>query len=467
MKITQFTLSFLVAFGVLSVRLDAQAAEADKPTVEQDLKTIVDAATRLGEGGKTANSPVRRLRRKNRPVRYFIDDFRSKLKKKPGVVTDETSPEKRSEITKKLKADAKLLVEAAGRVHAKGQKVSPKIDAALDGTKGDFARHALVSLDTCIWADVAKKAIEPFKGKGSYEGMFAEFLPHREKMLTAFMRLFFDGGLELTDRDLAANGIVEMGKKGDKETLARLTAVANDTDEEGRIRQTAAQVMYRLGDPSIIMELAKPHVNRLAQAQYEYRHADDPRRRYQHFIAIQQLNGNLAQIYQGAHAYANAARYHIGQLQVSYGISDELLARDERLKNYIYQSASSATYNLACVLSRLGMVDEAHAFIDDHFSWGGNLFDWARKDGDLAAIRKADPEGFEKLVTAFEKGERKPSRPKMEQERFTSALKKVPAFTNIPKVDWKPKPKPKAKPEDAKPDGKPVEPKPAEPKPVS
>lgn len=378
-------------------------AQVDQKKLDAAIESVAKAAPALTKWGQAAARPLRRATKANESIGYALKELRTLAR----ASSTEGPGEDNEAETKKMEADVDALVKALLEVAEFKAAASDSLTKAALAQSDAFAKTALDRMDIAIYMPEAKAYLQPFLTKGgTYLGMFAPLAAkQRAKMAEAYLAIFLDGAAEPGVRRLAADGVSELAEKGDKKFLDRLRVIAESKEEKDRdATYTAQKTMARLGDDSFFAPIFKTWKDALA--------AETKKGEKANVGVILQCFGQLAQLHQDIYQFRETSAYYFEYLRIL------LPAPYDKLDAQLRDTTSNYAYNLACALSRLNLFEDALWALDISFSYGGQNFDWAGEDGDLANLRTSEGKKFAAVIAAYREGKKKKGEFKFSWDAF-------------------------------------------------
>ncbi|MCA9322551.1 MAG: hypothetical protein KDB53_17550, partial [Planctomycetes bacterium] len=416
----------------------ASSVQVDDAAISKAVDDLITAADAVHAQGEEAYLKLRSLRRQMKPVADVIDVLRRATRKaEPAPGADAT---KANEQAEDFAAKAKSLFDmGAGTtkiVLARRDAFSSEVqkleatpeDARADNHDAALERAQLHQLlmqraYEAVWVDRAMKALEPYIGQGTFDGMFDEHLPEREHILAGFRVMFLSPEYELPLRANAAEGVAQFTRDDSrKEAIAECLALYNNSSEAQGIRDRALLVAARLGHRDEFDAIVKGNLDALeAESKKE---TPNPNL----IIGMQRA---LANLYQGIHEYEACAKWWSRSSYVILSHGYDNIQAEAR------PSFGNDFYNFSCALSRAGHLDLALDMLEQSFNWGYADYDWAGQDGDLAKVR--DHARYADMIKAWKSGEKTPGSVKLTVEDY---LARAAHFFPKPKPEPQPDPKP-------------------------
>jgi len=361
--------------------------------------------------GRSAEKPLIKLRR-TQSVKVAVTLMRMVSKKLRKMEKSDPAPD-----AAKVLTACKTFSDRLGAFLNLAEKGFDTAAAAAATAEG-FEKEFLQKLHDRLYVQVAYLEITSyFVGEvapGTFDGMF----PRTEKLgragAKAMLDLFADLDQLPNVRNMAGEGVAQLGTKEDTGTV---TDVHEDQLEEPQLRNKAMFVLARLGDltvfnkkvtsantsiegfekqrdaaGAVLKKLVEEH---MALSKVEQRTSEQEERLTKLQKDLREANG----------PYANAV-FAVGGAYVAKALLYQEL-RDNKETEACYQATlknwmqiaqhlrnpqvrarvSNAFYNLSCIQSLQGKVDAALASIENAFRWGYRNYDWCEKDGDLTKMR--------------------------------------------------------------------------------
>ena len=395
-RLTASIITLLILFTHASSEVQAQ----DNAT---DLSSYLSQADALRSTGRFGARYLRRVAAKHSDIYFILHE----LKRQARTVESPTATDRTA-----VNAQISTFCKLSESIIARGPQVTASIDVHLALPNLDKSTQELLSrLDEAIYVRMARGVINRYLGKGTFSGMYDGLLPHRAKVLSAFMTLFMEGSSNtdaIAERGLAAEGISQFGAKGHKPTLTRLRLIWKDVTQNAAIREHSMRTLAQLGDLGPLNEVASRHKAAIKTA----REKTPP-----DYNVILPTCRALGYLYLTVGRPADAIRYYTAFANVVFGFPFPT-------KNKALLSLSSNVfYNYACAASRLKNTYLSLWALNQHFNYGGDNYKWAAQDGDLAWIAK-NPE-FNKLLESWRTVTLKPGAYKFKRETFEAELKAV------------------------------------------
>jgi len=287
---------------------------------------------------------------------------------------------------------AKRLVEAASELLKLRDKVLPPLASAVADPANEDVKPFLAKAEARIYIALCSAAIRFFLGpnqqaSGTYDGMFANLEKlDRDKAADAFMEIFSSTAGSRGQRELAGEGVAQLGSKRHLETLRTLLADSNPAHDP--IRQKVVFTLARLGDRTLVdkaladydkklAETKKPDMTPLETAKW----ADNM---YQSAILTQNIHDNEP-------AIKHYEAYLVAIAPVAEKLGPQIAGRFQNV-----------FYNLACLYSLKSDVETGFSYFEKALGAGYNNLKWANTDGDLTNLRK-DPR-FKQMIEKAESG---------------------------------------------------------------
>jgi tetratricopeptide (TPR) repeat protein len=206
---------------------------------------------------------------------------------------------------------------------------------------------------------------------------------NRDKIADAFLEVFKSSTQPATMRELAGEGLAQMGSARHQAALKSILANPN---ENSRVQERAVYTLARLGDRTMIDKMLKEIATKMEELKKPDMTAAEARGWASGFYRSAMLSQNI-------HDQDAAIKYY-----------EQYVAALESIGEKNPQGLDGVFYNLACLYSLKGDVDLGLKNLDKAFSVGYENYKWANTDGDLANIRK-DPR-WKPLIEKWESGKK-------------------------------------------------------------
>jgi tetratricopeptide (TPR) repeat protein len=304
-------------------------------------------------------------------------------------IKDKAAPEGLDTAPAAVDAQVKALVAAARDLLGLRERALEPLAAAIgDAGNGDVKPY-LEKAESRVYVALCSSAIRSYIGpnnqsNGTFDGMFANLEKfNRDKVGDAFMDLLASKGQSATVRNLAGEGLAQLGSKRHIEPLKALLADPDPAHKPFQLR--IVYTLARLGDRTLIDK----HLARIAS---EMEKLKKPDMTPQETRAWAQGYHQSAVIAQTIHDTDAAIKYYLQFLEAIDPIKDKIGPQDNQ----------TTYYNLACLHSLKGEIDPAFQWLEKAFVAGYTNFKWANLDGDLMNLRK-DPR-YKAMVDKWESG---------------------------------------------------------------
>jgi tetratricopeptide (TPR) repeat protein len=246
------------------------------------------------------------------------------------------------------------------------------IDAALAALEDEQAQR----LRALLLGQISSR-IRAFIGRtgdgGFFEGQFRPLARYGAGGERALFRILLDRSETPQIRSYAAQAL---GELGDSNTVEKLNqALDRQRVRQANVQEAIGYALARLGDRRRVDRLIATLRQRIDRAE--------------------EGNVNVGLVFQLAQVYVR-----LGEYEPCLDLYRKVLEQDPTGSR-----AGLTRYNMACVLSVQGRVDEAFAELEKAIELGGVDFDWMQKDGDL--VRLHDDPRWEQLLAR-----QKPSGPR-------------------------------------------------------
>ena len=422
----ELSMKLLCAILVLLFTIGQNTATAqDAKAAMAKLRTSCKEVTALQE---LASSPLKGLRRKQ-PVRAARAAMRMLYKKlqKMGKPAQESGVDAANAICETFSKNLGDFVKLA----EDGIAVATEAVNEAEGLEKEF----LTLVRRRLFVQAATLEIRSFfvnnRSVGTYDGMFkARTAKLGRDGARAMLDLFTDFDHPENIRGLAGEGVAQLGNKED---IAAVRSLFDDTVENQTLRTKAMYVLARLGDrgpfdkerakhDATIKELedktsaASGKIKKLLEEHNQLKAVETPtdeqkkragvvqkelretdRRLTNDSFRLGNEHNRRAVLFQEIRDREATEACYKSAIK-SWLRIEARVARDPQARGAL----NISFYNLACVQSLQGKIDPAIGSMDQCFRWGYRNFDWIQKDGDLEKIRST--EKFKALVEEVKSG---------------------------------------------------------------
>lgn len=422
--------------------VSAPLATSQNAKPEATLTDLRNALADVMKLGKSADRALVKARRALK-VRAAVPVLRRLSKSVKKMKAGKTNVTK-EEIATKVKHLSKLL----GTYVSMGKSAIAPTSEAL-GQAGEAEKAFLGHVKSQLYVQVALDEIDSYLKNGRNPGVFLGMFPKTTELgregAEAMVKIFTDIDLPASQRNLAGEGVAQLGEKQDLESVREVYA---DDLEEAMIRESCKFILGRLGDMTLVnKEIAKVHAlikdaePKVEKARKEMKPLIDKRKELlavskptdeqkkelkavegklmkaqqalvSATLALGQHWNGRARISQNLHKYPDTEQFY--KKSLAYWTQVAGAIRHPNFRG----AMANAYYNLACVQSLQGKAKTALANLEHGCRWGYNDYDWMGKDGDLKNVR-ALPE-YAKLATELKSGKAK-ERWKAEAEKRRKA----------------------------------------------
>lgn len=436
MRILSLALVFVVGSAVLPAQ---DKKQGDPAAAVKNLQASLREVIALG---KLAERPLIKERRVQK-VKAAVPAMRF-LSKKLKKITPPSEKPAADVVTGKVKKFSKALGDCVLLAGGALEAAKGAVGSAEGLEKNFFSKvHEL------LYVQIAMTEIKGFlvndSYNGTYDGMFPGTSKYGKAGAAAFLNLFTDIDQPIKLRELAGEGVAQIGTKDDVESVRE---VYDDDLEDQSVRDKAKQVLARLGDFSLLQKdldkvdaqikniapKVEPATKRFRELLGKAQKMGEPKTDEEKAEAkklreqLQKANGELtnyvfnlgnlynakAFVYQGVRVNDKTEHWYKEALAQWTKIGQQLF-RDPRARGRV----NIAWYNLACVQSLQKKTADAMKSFEQCFKWGYTNYAWARKDGDLTNIRELP--AFEKLIDEVKSGKAKERWKKEAEEQMKKA----------------------------------------------
>jgi hypothetical protein len=288
-----------------------------------------------------------------------------------------------------VEPQAKAMVAAArDLLGLRDRALEPIAVAAADPANADVKQYldkAESRVYVALCATVIRSYIGPNQSaSGTFDGMFAALDKlNRDKVGDAFLDLLAAKGQQSGVRNLAGEGLAQMGSQRHIEPLKAMLNDPNHKDMAQRIVYT----MARLGDRSIVDK----HLAKIASEMEKLKKPE---------MTPQETRAWAAGYFQTALVLQN-----IHDTDAAIKAYEQYIAALEPVKDKLGPKGGATEldyYNLACLYSLKGDVDNGLKNLEKSFAAGYANYKWLATDGDLTNLRK-DPR-YKAMVDKWESG---------------------------------------------------------------
>lgn len=396
--------------------LAAKATEAKKATkpgpAADALATLRASLKEVMAHGRLAEKPLIKLRR-TQPVKAAVAVMRMVSKKLRKMEKPDPAPP-----AEKVMETCKAFSKHLGDFVKLADKGLAAASAAM-GTAEGFEKDFLKKVHGRLYVQVAYAEITSYfvgnAAPGTFDGMFSKTEKLGREGAKAMLDLFADLDQPLNVRQLAGEGVAQLGKKED---AGAVTDVHDDQLEDPQLRRKAMFVLARLGDTAAfdkevkkgndaIKELeskrdeAEATFKKLADEHKELSKVEQPTDEQKSRLAklqneLRDANRAFANmVFATGNAYLIKAQLYLElrdhkETETCYKTTlNNWMRIAGHLQNpQLRNRVNIAFYNLSCVQSLQGNVEPALKAIENAFKWGYRNYDWCLKDGDLTNVRK-------------------------------------------------------------------------------
>ena len=397
--------ALVLSFAPAAVSQDTQKSAATTQSSADKIKAAEALVAALPakldpvlKFGKTITRVLRRAGKNHEKVEPVLRELRQALRTSTVEVADAKDEE-----MEKVALD---LAQALDGLVALGLDAAAVAVKAAAEAKDPMHKLVLAKVEDALYIAKARAEMAPFVGKGTYHGMFAHLAPLAPKIANAFYAVFASADTTENERAVSVDGVSETGSKANTELIENLKKLAVNPDQDAALRDFAFVILARLGERQEYDKRIKEVEKKLQAAA-----AKKP----QEPIEIYSILHQLALMHQNIHDYKQTAVRYVQSVSILAGIPYE------QMNDGIKRALSGDFYNMACVLARLGRMDDAFWSLDHHFNFGGDNYDWANQDGDLAALR-GDKARFDALIGEWKGGKKKRLGVAMKLETFQTIL---------------------------------------------
>jgi hypothetical protein len=318
----------------------------------------------------------------------LLDAIRNSLKEKAPAAGVDTAPSAIEPVAKKL------VLATRDIIGLKERAIEP-IAAAVADPANEDVKEFLVKADGRIHVGLCLAAMRKYLTdsggySGTFDGMYVSLEKYdRDKIGDAFLEVLQAPAQSLSLRELAGEGLAQLGSKRHLEPLKTLAQTAT----EQRIQERAMYTLYRLGDPTLVKQRLKLIETKMAELKKPEMTPQDTLKWAGGFYSAALINQTI-------HDTDAAIKSYQSFLAAVEPLGDKLTMKD---------TLSSVYYNLACLYSLKGDVDGGLKALEKSFELGWSQFKWAAQDGDLTNLRK--DERFQPLLEKWESGKGRAAKP--------------------------------------------------------
>jgi tetratricopeptide (TPR) repeat protein len=295
-----------------------------------------------------------------------------------------------------IEPEAKRLVVATRELlQMRDKALAPLKEAVADAQNADLKdvlakAEARIYIGLCV-TEMRRYITPDNRLNGTFDGMFAALDKYdREKIGDAFLEIFQTTSQTATMRDLAGEGLGQMGSARHQPALKAI--IANQAETE-RIRRRALYTLARLGDRGPVDRMLAGIASKMEEAKKPDMTPQETRSWAEGYYL-------MALHAQNIHDSELAIKHYESFIGTVEAIKDKLTQKDDLSGTY---------YNLACLYSLKGDVETGLKHLDKSFESGYENYKWANTDGDLANLRK-DPR-FKTMIEKWESGKKPESAP--------------------------------------------------------
>jgi hypothetical protein len=287
---------------------------------------------------------------------------------------------------------AKALVLAAHDLLGMRERALPALAEAIGDSKNEDVKPFLAKAESRMYVTLTSSTIRGYLGSGSaaqgtFDGMFASLEKlDRQKVADAFLDILSSTTQQRGARDLAGEGLAQLGSKRHIEPLRAIMADSNPSHDA--VRQRVVYTLARLGDRSFVDQQFADLAKKMAEAK-------KPEMTPQETAKWADYYRQMAVLYQNIHDNDAAIKNYESFLSGIQPVTDKLGPQVAGIFQNVF-------YNLACLYALKGNVEVGFNWLEKALASGYNNFKWANTDGDLAALRK-DPR-FKPLIETWESG---------------------------------------------------------------
>ena len=289
-----------------------------------------------------------------------------------------------------IEPQVKVLVTAArDLLGLRDRGLEPLAAAIADSGNADVKPY-LEKAETRVYVALCATAIRGYLGpngraSGTFDGMFASLEKfNRDRVGDAFLDLLSATGQQQGVRELAGEGLAQLGTQ---RHLEALRALVNDPNQKA-LHVRVMYTMARLGDRKLIDA-------QLARIDAEMEKLKKPEMTAQETRRWAEGFRQKALIAQTIHDTDAAIKHYLEFLAAIDPIREKLGAS-------VAGDDQNSFYNLACLYSLKADVESGFKYLEKAFAAGYDNYKWANTDGDLTNLRK-DPR-FKAMVEKWESG---------------------------------------------------------------
>jgi tetratricopeptide (TPR) repeat protein len=353
----------------------------DEPMAADHVKEFVTAARDVARFGAAA-APVLNARAaiESPSTAALVTYLGEALAGKAAAEGTDTAPAS-------VEPAVKRFALATHKMLALKDRVLASVQAAVADPANADVRHVVEKAEQRVLVSICLAAIRDHLKPdntipGTYEGMFAHLEKHgRDKIADAFLDAFQSSRQSPTVRDLAGEGLAQLGGARHQ---AAVKAILTNAKENDRVRQRALYTLARLGDRGPVDKILADYAAKMETLK-------KPEMSPAETVSWAEGYYRSALIAQSIHDTDAAIKFYESFLVAIEPVREKLAGRIK---------LDGCHYNLACLYSLKNEIDAAIGALEKAFAAGYNDFQWAGKDGDLANVRK-DPR-FRPLVEKFE-----------------------------------------------------------------
>lgn len=353
------------------------------PSANDRVKTFANAVRDVARIGGPATPVLATLAKsESTATATLVNWIGQSIKDKAAPAGLDTAP---SAVEPQVKA---MVAAARDLLGLRDRALEPITVAAADPANTDVKPY-LDKAESRVYVALCATAIRSFLGpnqsaSGTFDGMFANLEKlNRDKVGDAFLDLLAAKGQQTGVRNLAGEGLAQLGSKRHLEPLKAMLADPNNKEMATRIVYTLA----RLGDRTLIDK----HLAKISADMDKLKKPD-------------MTPTETRQWAEGYHAIALTLQ-NIHDTDGAIKAYEQFIAALEPIKDKLGPKGGVTEldyYNVACLYSIKSDVDNGLKYLEKSFAAGYNNFKWLATDGDLTNLRK--DERYKVLVEKWESG---------------------------------------------------------------